>query len=62
MPDGDIYDGRYNLEGDLEFARWWGRAIAEDHQAMAYFYGVSLETYIRGQELQLRKKAVAEER
>jgi uncharacterized protein YjbI with pentapeptide repeats len=48
MPDGNIYDGRYNLHGDLEFARW-GRVNVDDPQAMADFLGVSLETYLEGQ-------------
>jgi uncharacterized protein YjbI with pentapeptide repeats len=52
MPDGLTYDGRYNLEGDLEFARW-GRVNLEDPEAMAYFLGISLETYQRGQEMKV---------
>jgi hypothetical protein len=50
MPDGNLYDGRYNLEGDLDFARW-GRVDVDDPKAMAYFFGISLETYQRGQEI-----------
>jgi len=52
MPDGKIYDGRYNLEGDFEFARW-GRVDVDNPQAMAYFLGISVETYQRGQELKV---------
>jgi hypothetical protein len=52
MPDGNLYDGRYNLEGDLEFARW-GQVDVDDPRAMAYFLGVSLETYRQGQELRV---------
>jgi uncharacterized protein YjbI with pentapeptide repeats len=48
MPNGKVYDGRYNLAGDLEFARW-GRVNVDDPQAMANFLGVSLEVYIQGQ-------------
>jgi len=48
MPDGETYDGRFNLEGDLAFARW-GRVEIENHQAMADFYGVSLQAYLQGQ-------------
>lgn len=48
MPDGDSYDGRYNLPADLELARLRG-VILDDHQAMADFYGVPLETYLSGQ-------------
>jgi hypothetical protein len=50
MPDGETYDGRHNLPGDLDFARWSGVEV-EDQQAMAHFHHVSLETYLRGQEL-----------
>jgi len=49
MPDGSPYDGRFKLQGDLEFARW-AKVDAEDPEAMAYFFGVSLETYMQGQE------------
>jgi uncharacterized protein YjbI with pentapeptide repeats len=49
LPDGDSYDGRYNLSADLETARLRG-VITNDHQAMAEFYGVSLEKYLSGQE------------
>jgi uncharacterized protein YjbI with pentapeptide repeats len=55
MPDGGIYDGRYNLEGDLEFARW-GRVDIQDPQAMADFFGVSLAVYLEGQSLVHRVK------
>jgi uncharacterized protein YjbI with pentapeptide repeats len=48
MPDGGTYDGRYNLKGDLEFARW-GQVDVEDPIAMAEFFGVSLEDYLEGQ-------------
>jgi uncharacterized protein YjbI with pentapeptide repeats len=48
MPDELPYDGRYNLEGDLEFARW-GRIDTKDPQAMADFYGVTLKIYLMGQ-------------
>jgi uncharacterized protein YjbI with pentapeptide repeats len=50
MPDGSPYDGRYSLPGDLEFARW-GRVDVSDAAAMAYFLGVSLESYLGGQKL-----------
>ena len=48
MPSGEPYDGRYNLPGDLEFARW-GRIDIDDPVAMANFLGVSVETYLQGQ-------------
>ncbi len=50
MPNGETYDARYNLPGDLEFARW-GRVDIDDPQAMADFFRISLETYLEGQEL-----------
>jgi uncharacterized protein YjbI with pentapeptide repeats len=52
MPDGTSYDGRYNLAGDMEFAKW-GRVDVNDPPAMAEFFRVPLETYLRGQELRI---------
>lgn len=52
MPDGSTYDGRYNLTGDLEFARW-GRVNINDPEAMAIFLGVPLKTYLAGQRLSI---------
>jgi len=49
MPDAEIYDGRYNLIGDLEFARW-GRVDLNDPQAIADFFGVPLDAYLQGRE------------
>jgi uncharacterized protein YjbI with pentapeptide repeats len=49
MPDGKSYDGRYNLPGDLEFAKW-GNVDVNDPEAMSDFLGVPLEVYLRGQE------------
>lgn len=57
MPDGTTYDGRYNLPGDLDFARW-GRIDVTDAQAMADFLRVPLEVYLKGQEA-AGEKAVA---
>jgi len=51
MPDGSSYDGRYKLTGDIEFAKW-GQVNTDNPEAMAEFFGVSLETYMRGQEIQ----------
>jgi uncharacterized protein YjbI with pentapeptide repeats len=53
MPDGTSYDGRHNLAGDMEFAKW-GRVNVEDPQAMAEFLRIPLETYLRGQGLAAR--------
>jgi hypothetical protein len=48
MPDGTPYNGRFNLPGDIDLARW-GKVDPQDPAAMAYFLGVSLEHYLRGQ-------------
>lgn len=56
MPDGTSYDGRYNLAGDLAFAKW-GRIDINDPESMASFLRVPLETYLRGQEQGARKVA-----
>lgn len=49
MPDGSSYDGRFNLAGDLKWAHKSEKIAPDDHEAMANFYGVSLEEYLRGQ-------------
>jgi len=54
MMDGKPYDGRYNLPGDIEFARW-SKIDPENDKTMAEFFGVSLETYQSGQELNIQK-------
>ncbi|MGB6680260.1 MAG: pentapeptide repeat-containing protein [Candidatus Bathyarchaeia archaeon] len=48
MPDGERYDGRYNLPGDLHAASESGAIKKIEY--MAEFYGVSLERYLHGQE------------
>jgi uncharacterized protein YjbI with pentapeptide repeats len=48
MPDGNVYDGRFNLAGDLARAKW-AKVKVEDPKSMADFYGVSLDTYLHGQ-------------
>lgn len=50
MPDGGTYDGRFDLPGDREFALW-GRVDPDDPEAMAEFFGVSVDAYLKGQEL-----------
>ncbi len=52
MPDGTRYDGRLNLAGDLERARSTGISL-HDAQAMASFYRVTRDEYLRGQEWSL---------
>jgi hypothetical protein len=49
LPDGTTYNGRFNLPGDLKWARDTKKIALDDHQAMADFYGVSLEDYLQGQ-------------
>jgi len=56
MPEGELYDGRYNLAGDITFAQW-GRIDINDPEAMANFFGVSLETYLHGQGTQAKSVA-----
>lgn len=58
MPNGEPYDGRFNLTGDLEFARW-GRVDIDNPQAMAEFFGVSLELYLEGQNQSIQKVQVS---
>lgn len=58
MPNEETYDGRYNLQGDREFAKW-GRVDPDDPAAMANFLGIDLDTYLHGQELG-KKFTVAE--
>lgn len=56
MPDGQPYDGRYNLQADLDLAVW-GNVDIQDPAALANFYGVTVEAYNSGQELSLLKTA-----
>jgi hypothetical protein len=48
MPDGNVYNGRFNLFGDLARAKW-AKVETDDPKSMAEFYGVSLEAYLQGQ-------------
>ena len=48
MPDGSVYNGRFNLCGDIARAKW-AKVKIDDPKSMAEFYGVSLETYLHGQ-------------
>lgn len=48
MPDGRVYDGRFNLFGDLARANW-AKVKTDDPKSMAEFYGVTLEAYLQGQ-------------
>jgi len=51
MPDGKPYDGRYHLFGDLALAKW-NKVNIDDPEAMAEFYGVSTEIYLKAQGLE----------
>jgi hypothetical protein len=48
MPDGSVYDGRFNLFGDLARARW-AKVKTDDPKSMAEFYGISVDVYVQGQ-------------
>lgn len=49
LPDGSPYDGRFNLPGDVELARFLEIDLG-DAAAMAFFYNVLIEDYECGQE------------
>jgi uncharacterized protein YjbI with pentapeptide repeats len=49
LPDGCLYDGRFNLPGDITDARFL-RVDLDNPQALADFYGVCLEDYWAGQQ------------
>jgi hypothetical protein len=49
MPNGNKYDGRYNLQGDITFAKNQGYDN-NNAQSMASFYDVSLQDFENGQE------------
>jgi len=48
LPDGSRYDGRFNLQGDLEQATF-KKVDIHSPKELAEFYGVSLDTYLDGQ-------------
>jgi uncharacterized protein YjbI with pentapeptide repeats len=51
MPDGRRYDGRFNLPGDLQFARFLDMEMdLTDPLKMAEFYDVPPSDYLRGQD------------
>ena len=55
MPDGTVYNGRFNLFGDLARAKW-AKVNTGDPKSMAEFYGVTVEDYLQGQ----KKEAVVQ--
>ena len=48
MPDGSRYNGRFNLPGDFDYARR-SKVNINSEEAMANWYGVTLEDYQAGQ-------------
>jgi uncharacterized protein YjbI with pentapeptide repeats len=58
MPNGSVYDGRFNLFGDLDRAKW-AKVKIDDPKSMAEFYGVSLEVYLQGQKKEAMVLAAA---
>ena len=48
MPDGRKYDGRYRLHGDFAYARR-NKINLESDEAMAEWFGVTIEHYREGQ-------------
>lgn len=48
MPDGSLYDGRFNLPHDFEVAVR-KNFNPQDPESMAAYYGVPLERYVEGQ-------------
>ena len=55
LPDGKLYDGRYNLEGDMQFLAW-SRIDPNNPADVAKMLGIPEEVYIQGQESYLRTK------
>jgi len=49
MANGNQYDGRYRLQGDFYYATTYRKIDINSPEAMAEFYGVSLEQYLEGQ-------------
>lgn len=50
MPNGKRYDGRFNLEGDIIVATS-KKYDMSDPESAAQFYGVSRNTYLKGQKM-----------
>lgn len=60
MPDSTRYNGRFNLRGDLEVAKRQGVNVY-DEEEMAKFYGVTVEEYLSGQELDPEQSEVPQD-
>lgn len=52
MPNGTRYDGRFNLDGDLQIGKERGFDMSNSELA-AHFYGVPLGIYLEGQKKRL---------
>lgn len=50
MPDGSIYDGRYNLKGDIDFLAW-AKVGRDDVDRISEILGVTVEAYLKGQQI-----------
>lgn len=50
VPNSSRYDGRYNLPGDLEWAKDQENRDITDPNKMAEYYGITVEEYLAGQE------------
>jgi len=48
LPDGKLYDGRYNLEGDKQFLAW-SHTDPNNSAKMAMMLGITEDDYIQGQ-------------
>jgi two-component system alkaline phosphatase synthesis response regulator PhoP len=55
LPDGKLYDGRYNLEGDMQFLAW-SRIDQNNPAEIAKMLGVPEDVYTQGQEAYLKTK------
>ncbi|MEO0562266.1 MAG: hypothetical protein AAF125_09130 [Chloroflexota bacterium] len=51
MPDGEVYDGRYCLRGDIDWARkhYDLDFVSASPQEMADYYHISLKRFMVGQ-------------
>lgn len=50
MPDGSVYDGRYNLKGDIDFLAW-AKVGRDDVDRIAELLGITVDAYLKGQQI-----------
>jgi CheY-like chemotaxis protein len=55
LPDGKLYDGRYNLEGDKQFLAW-SHIDSNNAAEMAKMLGIPEEEYVQGQKAYIKSK------